>query len=273
MATEPNGETREYKKGLEERLVDCLSTEGEFDHKQLVIERLVKTDVLKVLHSKKKMQDRQDKAMGEEKTDIQRWMRGALFELLVEEEEAETHPQSQVAKLILSLMHNPQNFPGMMGYLGILRNADLASIVEDDSTNEVVAYEVSDAKSGPWTYQTYQQLLMFKDHLIICFRALDNLSRDQDLDRVGLSAIANRKFRVDEERFKVRVIVPADIDTNEPKKMIASWDFHKNKQKLFEEFLDMQIEAGKLEIVNSIFDRDELDRLAREVVTVGNFSI
>lgn len=251
---------------LVNQLVACLSGEGEdLIRKQEIVYRLVSDrDLVTKLRADKAANEVQDLKMGNEKSDLRPWVHGWLLQEFVHEERGPHTPESE---LILSLMHDPERFD-LMYALGLLKNPDDADISVDEHKNEILLEGVTEVKAGGLSYKSLDQLMKFEPHMRICFIMLDDLSKNGQLEEHGLGLLTGRIFKmVDPDNFRIEVVIPADGNVNDPKSLIVKRSFHSQaKREIYEDFLDQQIQEGKVVFTTSLFSHKELERMADVVL-------
>ncbi len=180
--------------------------------------------------------------LGEEKD--KRILRGKLFEMLVEQENAQS--RTPVSEEILGLMHNPDRF-GLARELGLYRNPDLAFVKVDEVTGRITIEAAGEAKLGRLDYRSFRQFET--GGFIKGFQVLTAvLNGRKDLADSGLRSIAGKEVILSDS-FKQILIVPSDRRAGDKRDLIKTKDFRRRNLDQMVALLD------QIEIKENLFFR------------------
>ncbi|MEX2053678.1 MAG: hypothetical protein WD940_01580, partial [Patescibacteria group bacterium] len=191
-------------------------------------------------------------------------VRGELFERLAAVQYGRAGAEAQDPRLaeelsqeLVQLMHNPERFT-LGPQIGHIRNPDLAFFkINDQGKVEIEA--AGEVKLGLLNERSADQIGGgFKAGIQKMVQAVNEVEKPEDL---GLSAVAQSRARGGTlgmaEDLKVRLIVPADRNTEDKRSLVSRRDFRSEGQ--YFRFL-RQLE--KTEILKSAFGREEVARMA-----------
>jgi hypothetical protein len=239
------------------------------------------------LHEVERESDFFAKIRGEEKseTDDAQYLRGEVFELLVENDR-HFGERTVLGDYLLDILHNPRRFStykqdpdsgvyfenySLYEKIGQNRNPDLAFTKFDPKANRYILMSAGEAKLGLLSPKVLKQL---RDSGIgrgirKGVAALNN-EDDVSLNSVGLEEVTrmraeaknknpNARFITIDKKFKQVLIIPANRDSENPESLINTKSFsYKDEIEELKEILENEVE-----IENAAFSVTEVAAISQ----------
>lgn len=199
--------------------------------------------------------------------DVDRNLRGILFETMVQQE-FKSRPD-EIADILLALAHMPERFD-MENTLAIYRNSDLAYIDFDKETNTITINAAGECKLGKLNHRAFQQLDGgFKEGLLGLMHAISK-TNNGILKQHGLEAFAGVNIKFSPE-YKQILYIPSNRDLDNPDSLVDEESFEGREEdlkKIHTMLKNKTSTSGKLDIQQSCFSGNDIFQYAQAIKAV-----